>query len=154
MLLSKEGLQAKKSELENLRGKLYELGKYKGEVSIHSGDAWHDNNDFEQTEIEERRLHFQIATLEKEIKSATIVDNPASTDDTVDFNSTVKIKLTFDDGEIEIIESKFLDVSSNPGEVITIQSPLGKAIFHKKIGDKGNYTSPGGKVLFEILSIN
>ena len=112
MLLSQEGLNAKKKQLDNLREQLIELQQYKGQVAINSGDAWHDNNDFEQTEIEERRLLTSIRMLEEEIESAELV-NEEIHQDYVALNSSVKLQLTFDDGEQEILDFVLIDVSTD-----------------------------------------
>lgn len=154
MLLSKEGLAAKEKQLAKLRDELKQLGVFKGQTAIHSGDEWHDNNDFEQTEIEERRLQYLISQLEEEIAHATIIEGVESSQNAVAFNSMVKLKLIFDgDDDVEEMECKFSDVSSVGESVVTLHSPLGQAIFGKQVGDTGFYHSPAGKIFFEILSI-
>lgn len=91
--------------------------------------------------------------LEEEIESAELV-NEEIHQDYVALNSSVKLQLTFDDGEQEILDFVLIDVSTetSPSE-ITLNSPLGKSIYQKKIGDEGFYTSPAGDVKYKILDI-
>ena len=154
MLLSQKGFDEKNRQLEDLRKQLIELQKYKGQVAIHSGDAWHDNNDFEQTEIEERRLIAFIRSLEQEIEDCELISDENEIG-SVGLDSTVKLELFFEEDDTEIITVVLKDVSSKTSQTVaTLNSPMGKAIFQKKVGEEGFYSSPGGKIKFKILDIS
>lgn len=152
MKVSKEGLLAMEDRLSELKRKLNEIGQHKGKVAIHSGDAWHDNNDFDQTEIEERRLSRQIYDLEEEIKNATIIE-VTNAPGVVSLNSIVTLRLIFSEDDKEEVTYKLTDVDSSSLDSITLHSPLGKEIFGKKVGETGYYNAPMGKVKFQILSV-
>ena len=141
LLISKAGLNTKRKEIESLKQKLNDLRIFKGSVAIHSGDAWHDNNDFEQSEIEERRILKQINDLSAEIASATIVEDTSCETDIVKFGSKVLIKLSEDNEDImeEIILFSDSDEASELMKV-SANSPLGKTIYNQKVGFTGSYT--------------
>ncbi|MCQ2540195.1 MAG: transcription elongation factor GreA [Acetatifactor sp.] len=75
----------------------------------------------------------RIRYLEKMIKTATIISEE-SAEDEVGMNNTVTIEFV-DDGTVEtykIVTTVRADSLSN---LITNESPLGKALLHKKVGD-------------------
>ena len=154
LIISKAGLKAKEKELELLKKKLSELRVFKGSIAIHSGDAWHDNNDFEQCEIDERGLLKRISVLSAEIDSATIVDEDLSNSNIVTYGAKVTIQLSrngkdmpkntilFSDSDET---SEFMKVSAN--------SPLGNTIYQKEEGYIGNYTVDTNVFTVKILKI-
>jgi transcription elongation factor GreA len=98
-----------------------------------------------QGEIEDRISH-----LENLIKTALIVDNQKT--DTATIGSNVKVKKQ---GESEyrvykIVGSEEADMAT--GKVSNL-SPLGKSLLGKKKGDTFSFTTPKGKVEYELISI-
>lgn len=72
----------------------------------------------------------------------------------VEVNSLVKIELTFNDGDKEILDLVFTDdTTGKSASSVTLNSPLGKSIFHKKVGDEGSYRAPTGNIAFKILDV-
>ena len=52
--VSLEGYRSLERELETLQKRLVEASKCKNKSAVENGDVWHNNNDFEQMEIQER----------------------------------------------------------------------------------------------------
>ena len=74
LTVSSKGLEDMKKRLESSQDELIALRKYKGAEAVDNGDVWHDNNDFEQCEIQERALQKDINDLEHQIATAIVVD--------------------------------------------------------------------------------
>ncbi len=154
LIISKAGLKTKERELEELKQKLSELRVFKGSVAIHSGDAWHDNNDFEQCEIDERRLLKQINDLSAEIASAEVIDDIDSNSNIVSYGARVLIKLSRNGKEIPEHTILFSD-SDEPSEFkkVSANSPLGNAIYQKEEGYSTTYTVDSNVFNIKILKI-
>ena len=154
LIISKAGLKAKENELEDLKQQLNDLRVFKGSIAIHSGDAWHDNNDFEQCEIDERRISKQIFDLTEEIASATIVEEDTSKSNVVGYGAKVLIKLCRGTKELPEHTILFSD-SDEPSEFRTVSanSPLGSAIYNKEEGYSTEYTVDNCVFKVTILKI-
>lgn len=154
LIISKAGLKTKEKELEKLKQRLSELRVFKGSVAIHSGDAWHDNNDFEQCEIDERRLLKQISDLSAEITSATVIDSNASNSNVVSYGAKVLIKLSRNGKEMPKHTILFSD-SDEPSEFrkVSANSPLGNAIYQKEEGYSTSYNVDSNVFNVKILKI-
>jgi transcription elongation GreA/GreB family factor len=146
--LTKEGLEKLKKEYERL--KELRLQKIKGERPqiLHSDDLNPEyfifQQDFDQLEL---RLAEVKEVLEN---SELIVPPPKEEQNKVYLGATVTLEE--EDGQI----NEFMIVSSleaNPSEgKISSESPVGKALLGKKIGDKVLITSPI-KVIYKIKKI-
>ena len=114
------------------------------------GDGWHDNFAYEETMRKEAELFQKYNKKKSMLKDIVIVDK--------EFNGTVslntKVELLFiDDEEIEeyIITG---DINSNIDDnSITINSPLGSAIYGKRVGDRVTYKVGDNTYNVEILNI-
>ncbi len=154
LIISKAGLKAREKELELLKKKLSELRVFKGSVAIHSGDAWHDNNDFEQCEIDERGLLKQISDLSAEIDSATIVDDNLSNSNIVAYGTKVTIQLSKNGKDMPKNTILFSDADeSSEFMKVSANSPLGNTIYQKEEGYIGTYTVGTNVFTVKILKI-
>lgn len=153
MFFSKEGLAIKKEKLKNLKKDLTDLGIYKGQTAINSGDAWHDNTDFEQTEVEERRLQRECDDLALLIREAIILE-PENHNNYVTLNSVVVLEIIFEGSAKEEIKLTVCDMNPEmKSNIVTISSPLGKCIFKQKVGFEGTYKVNTKEIKFKIISI-
>lgn len=152
--ISKAGLETMQKQLESLREELGKLRVFKGSIAIHSGDAWHDNNDFEQCEIDERRLQRQISDLEADIENAIIIDDTATNSNVVNYGAHVTVQLIFGDDDFEEDTILFSD-SDEPSNFMKVSanSPLGNAIFNKEVGYTGSYNVDNNIFKVKILKI-
>ena len=98
-----------------------------------------------------RENNSRIEYLEKMLKNATIIDD----DDNggVSINNTVKIKFV-DDGEFEKYKIVTSIRSNSTENKISIESPLGKSLLGKKIGDVVNIKlENGSSYSVEVIQI-
>ncbi len=75
----------------------------------------------------------RIRYLEKMIRTAEIIDD-SSADDEVGMNNTVTVEFS-DDGSVEVFKIVTTIRANSIGGMITGESPLGKALLGKKVGD-------------------
>ena len=160
LILDETGYEAYLGEIQALEERLARLRKFKGEVAIYEGDAWHDNFTFEQTETEERMLMADIALRYERLSKATFVDNVASLG--VDLNDVVNLSITMGAKKREmnvwVVSYKNSDdiideETKKTIKQVTLDSPLGQAIYQKEEGEHFTYCVGEKKFDGEIVTI-
>lgn len=152
--LNKKGYEDYLKELAKKEEELSAVRLYKGTDAIYQGDNWHDNPTLYQTEAKERALMAEIARMRQRIDNIEIVENLGD-DELIDIGDIVVVETIFDEDDRETDTFKL--VGTNPDfskEIpeISINSPLGEAIYHKRIGDKASYKVQNNVFQIEIKS--
>ena len=149
--ITKEGYEAKKARLEYLTTvERQEIIKKIGEAK-EQGDL-SENAEYEAAREEQGKIEGEISNLEAELKNCQIIDEEKS-DDKVVFGSVVTLKDLEYDEELEYklvgpLEASILD------NKISIESPIGKLILGRHVGDTVSAASPaGGTISYKILSV-
>ena len=149
--ITKEGYEAKKARLEYLTTvERQEIIKKIGEAK-EQGDL-SENAEYEAARAEQGKIEGEISKLEAELKNCQIIDEEKS-DDKVVFGSVVTLKDLEYDEELEYklvgpLEASILD------NKISIESPIGKLILGRHVGDTVSAASPaGGTISYKILSV-
>ena len=148
--LSQEDIEEMKKEIEYRkvveRKRLIEDVK---EARAH-GDL-SENFEYKAAKRERGKNESRIRYLEKMIKTGHIISTESSADE-VGLNKDVKVRFLDDDFEqvFNIVTTMKTDAVNNK---ISIESPLGKAIFKKKVGDIIIVESPEGSYEVEIIEI-
>ena len=149
--ITKEGYEAKKARLEYLTTvERQEIIKKIGEAK-EQGDL-SENAEYEAAREEQGKIEGEISKLEAELKNCQIIDEEKS-DDKVVFGSVVTLKDLEYDEELEYklvgpLEASILD------NKISIESPIGKLILGRHVGDTVSEASPaGGTISYKILSV-
>ena len=149
--LTKEGLTKLEAELEHLRSvkrvgvadriqKAKELG---GTV---------DNAEYDDSKNEQAFVEGRILTLERIIDSAILIGDEATHSDKVNLGAHVTVlNQNKAEEEYTIVGS----AEADPGQGrISNESPVGKALLNKKVGEDVNVDTPSGTVTLTISSIN
>ena len=149
--ITKVGYEAKKARLEYLTTvERQEIIKKIGEAK-EQGDL-SENAEYEAAREEQGKIEGEISKLEAELKNCQIIDEEKS-DDKVVFGSVVTLKDLEYDEELEYklvgpLEASILD------NKISIESPIGKLILGRHVGDTVSAASPaGGTISYKILSV-
>ncbi len=147
ILFTPEGYQKLKDDFERYTQKrpaaVVNLRTTREMGDLSENAAYHAAR-FELTDIDRnlRRLTYLIrfgVIVEKQINNV------------VDFGSTV----TLDDGTRKMTFDLVGGFESNPKkEKLSIHSPIGKAIFHKRIGDRVTVKAPAGERNYTIVEIS
>jgi len=149
--MTKDGFEALKEELavlvEDKRPKLVDrlsFARQQGDLS--------ENSDYTNAREELEFLDGRIDELEVVIKTASIVNGKSHKKDTdgVSLGTRVTLKVNGDKHVYEIVGEWEADPVNKK---ISHESPLGRALVGKKIGDKVEVIAPAGKVNYEILAI-
>ena len=97
-------------------------------------------------------LEIKIAKLEEIVANARIVDTSKLDITKVSILTTVKIKNLKNN-----MEMKYTIVAENEADLkagkISIDSPIGKGLVGKSVGDKVDVTVPAGVIPFQIIDI-
>lgn len=112
-----------------------------------------ENADYDAARDDQAKLEARIKELEKMLDNAVIIDEKSKKSGSVSLGSTVQISYIDDDDEEEykIVGS----LEANPFENrISNESPIGKAILGKSIGDIVSVESPNGSYEIKILSVS
>ncbi len=145
--LTQEGLKTLKAELVELRDikrpKLVDRlanARSQGDLS--------ENSDYQSAKEELEFLDGRIEELEEVIKTAVVA--PAVKTGDVDVGTKVTVKV----GGNKVIFNIVGDWEADPvNKKISHESPLGKALVGKKVGDNIEVEAPAGKIQYEILAI-
>ncbi len=149
--LSPEGLEKLKKELEYLKftempaiTKRIAEARDKGDLS--------ENAEYHAAKEEQVRVNNKIQELQMTLANARILDDKNLDISKVLIFSTVKIKnLKFNK------EETYTLVSANEADFkqgkISVESPIGKGLLGKSVGDIVEIDVPAGKLKLEILEI-
>jgi transcription elongation factor GreA len=110
-----------------------------------------ENAEYDEAKNEQSRLEAEIAALENDIRTAIVIDGVVSTE-AVNVGTTVRI-LFIDDNEEEeytIVGAREADPMNNR---ISNESPIGRALLGKKVGDIASVEAPEGVYDVKVLEI-
>ena len=147
-----EGLQKLKDELHHLKtvqrpsiSEQIAEARDKGDLS--------ENAEYDAAKEAQGILEMKISKLEGIISNARLVDETHMDNSKVFILSKVLIKNQMNGMEIE-----YTLVAENEADIkvrkISIESPIGKGLLGKKVGDIAEIQTPGGIINFEIISIS
>lgn len=141
------GYQKLLEEVEKAERKLKNHRKTRGDsYSSSAGDGWHDNFDFEEMERQERLLNGDLQIKQERLKKAVIVDKQDN-ENIVDIGDVLSLTLIFgeDDEETDVYKLSGTEAFNKDENynIVSINSPLGQAIYLKPIGETVKYNVNG-----------
>lgn len=144
------------AELQN-ELELYKVKREENKKDISTARSFGDlseNSEYDEAKNEQAKLYGRIAEVENILSHAVVIDEAAEAAHagTVGLGCTVKVH------DIELDEDDVYTIvgsqEANPRESrISDDSPFGRAMIGKKIGDIVEVEAPIGIVKFEILSV-
>jgi len=149
---SKEGLKNLREELEQLehveRPKITNAiaeARDKGDLS--------ENAEYHAAKEEQSLLELKIAKLKQVLSTARLIDESQLDNSKVLIHSKIKIKNQSNGMEFNytLVADSESDLASGK---ISVNSPIGKGLLGKKIGEVAEITVPNGIMKFEILEIS
>ncbi|MFZ5967930.1 MAG: transcription elongation factor GreA [Bacillota bacterium] len=151
VLLTHQGLKKIEDELEMLKTVRRKEVAERIKQAIAFGDI-SENSEYDEAKNEQAQLEERILKLENMLRKAKIIDDDDISVETVSIGSTVKVKdLDFD----EIVEYTIVgSAEADPYELrISNESPVGRTLIGRKIGDIVEVQIPDGVTKYEILEI-
>ncbi|MGB3464149.1 MAG: transcription elongation factor GreA [Cyclobacteriaceae bacterium] len=148
---TKEGLDRMKNELQELKTKgRADMARQIAEARD-KGDL-SENAEYDAAKEAQGLLELKISKLETAVGNARIMDESAIDTSKVSILSTVKIKNKKNKAAFTytIVSEEEADLKAGK---ISVQSPIGKGLLGKKVGETAVVSAPAGKMEFEILEI-
>ena len=149
---SEQGLKKLKDELFQLEQ--YERPRVTQEIADarDKGDL-SENAEYHAAKEEQSHLEFKIAKLKNVVSNARILDESQLDTSKVLIHSTVKIKNTTNGMEFDyrLVADSETDVRNGK---LSVNSPIGKGLLGKSIGDIAEINVPNGIMKFEIIAIS
>ncbi|MBO8125781.1 MAG: transcription elongation factor GreA [Firmicutes bacterium] len=151
-LLTREGLKQKEAELEYLKTVKRREIAARIKQALEFGDI-SENSEYDDAKNEQAFVEGRIATLEKILRNAQIIDDDEYDEETVKIGHKVTIKdmETGDEEEYQLVSSAESDPAKNK---ISNESPVGKAILGQKIGSIVDVQVPAGVIQYKIISVS
>lgn len=113
-----------------------------------------ENSEYDEAKNEQAKLYGRIAEVENILTHAVVFDETSDAEDAgvVGLGCTIKVRdLEFDETSVYTIVGS---QEANPMEArISDDSPFGRAMLGKCIGDTVEFEAPAGTVKFEILAV-
>ncbi len=150
--ITEDGLIKLKEELETLKTQGRTDIAEKIKVARGYGDL-SENSEYDEAKNEQAKIEARIVELEAMLKNIEIIEDVKGSAKTVVLGVKVKaLDMEFDEEcEYRVVGS----TEANPLEgKISDESPLGKALLGKKIGDEVIVDAPAGELKFKILEIS
>ena len=154
VLMTQEGFDKLVSERDEL------VATKRSEVSEKLKDArsygdLSENAEFDAAKDEHLWVETRIKELDDLLKNARVVDMDKLDENSVYVGLYVKVKdiLTAESEVYSVLGVTESDPFSEPPKV-SYDSPIGKAMFGKKVGEIFEFETPDGKMQYEIESIS
>jgi len=149
---TEKGLKKLKDELNLLQSKgRSDMAKQIAEARD-KGDL-SENAEYDAAKDAQGHLEARINKLATAVGNGRVLDESTIDTSKVSILSKVEIKNLKLGATITYTLVAEAEADLAAGK-ISVQSPIGKGLLGKKIGDKANIITPGGKMTFEILSIS
>ena len=150
--LTQAGYDKLKSDLEEMRtngrkeaARAIAEAREKGDLS--------ENAEYDAAKEAQGILEMKISKMETIISNARLIDETHMDNSKVFILSKVLIKNQTNGMEIE-----YTLVAENEADIklrkISIESPIGKGLLGKKVGEIAEIQTPGGTMNFEVISIS
>jgi len=149
--ITRKGYEALKVELEHLK-KVERPKNIKDIEEARSHGDISENAEFEAAKDRQAFIAGRLNDLEYKLALAEIIDPDTMPKDRAVFSSLVLLE-NIDTGEKVEYQLVGPDESNIEQGLISVSSPLGKAIIGKKPGDEIILQTPGGKRSYEFIEI-
>lgn len=148
---TEEGLKKLRAELNHLK----DIERPKASQAIaearDKGDL-SENAEYDAAKEAQGMLEARISKLKNKLANARLIDDSEIDDSKVFILSTVKIKNVKNS-----MEMTYTLVAENEADIkagkISVDSPIGKGLLGKEVGQIADISTPAGIMKFEIVSI-
>jgi len=152
VVLTVAGLEKLEEELEYLRSKKRREIAEKIKQAIAFGDI-SENAEYDEAKNEQAFVEGKIILLENMLKNAKVIDEEDISVEVV----SIGCKVTIKDLDIDEVVDYTIVSSAEADPLnmkISVESPVGKALFGHKEGEVVEIQVPDGSIKYEILGIH
>ncbi|HIB36626.1 transcription elongation factor GreA [Mesonia sp.] len=149
---TEEGLKKLRDELNHLKDVERPAASQAIAEARDKGDL-SENAEYDAAKEAQGLLEMKISKLEEVVSNARVIDESQLDTSKVLIHSSVKIKNTTNGMEVKykLVAQSEADLKSGK---ISVDSPIGKGLLGKKVGDTADIQVPNGTMTFEILEIS
>ena len=150
--ITDDGLKKLQQELETLKTEGRADIAEKIKVARGYGDL-SENSEYDEAKNEQAKLEARIVEIESMLKNVEIIEDIKGKAKTVVIGVKVKVlDVEYgDEDEYRVVGSTEADSRNG---LISYESPMGKALLGKKIGDEVTVEAPAGEFKVKILEIS
>lgn len=111
-----------------------------------------ENSEFEEAKIEQGKLYSRIAEVENILANYVVIEENANNTGVVGMGSKITVKdvTTGEEENYQVVGSQEADPMNGR---ISEESPFGKALLGKAIGDIAVVEAPAGNIEYEVVAI-
>ena len=150
--LTKDGEKILQEELKSLKLERPKISKAIAEAREH-GDL-KENAEYHAAREQQGLTEARIKDIEFKLGNSEIIDSKSrENENQIFFGSIVELLNIKDNSKIkyQIVGEDEADITKNK---ISFNSPIGKGIINKKVGDIITISAPLGKLNFKVININ
>ena len=144
-------MQRLKKELDELRHELKTKLPKELEAARAHGDL-RENAEYEACKERQGYLNARIGQMEQRIRDLSLYSVSSIPREAVGYGSQVTLENS-DDGTEEKYEIVFPEEVDPAAGLISIGSPLGKALLNREVGDEVVVATPKGRRTFQIVDL-
>ena len=149
--LTKKGLDDLEKQLELLKSvERPKVTKMIGEAKAF-GDL-SENSEYDAAKIKEAQLEAKIFLIEEKLKNFELIDESKIDVSKVSVGTKVKV-LDIDFGDEDTYKIMGATEANPDNGSISNESPIGKALLNKKVGETAEVETPGGLIKLKVLEI-
>jgi transcription elongation factor GreA len=150
IFLTADGIESLKLELDHLKTIVRQDLAKRLRAAIQMGDL-SENAEYISAKEEQGFIEGQIQELEQLLKRARVIENSNSNPDVIQIGSEVIVREEgFEEESFNIVGSKEADPQYGK---ISYESPIGKSMLGRRVGDIVRVPTPGGFTNFIIIKI-
>ncbi len=152
ILLTREGYEQKKKQLEEYRHILYEEIPKRLKMAKEHGGELRENKEYLDVQAEKEYYEAEVRRLEELLERAKIIDEEQISTKTVGIGNRVTLKDLETGAQVtfELVSPAEVDLEANK---ISTESPLGQALLGRKRGEVVEVELPGRTVRYKIVGI-
>lgn len=142
ILVNIEGYNQFFDEFEKLNNSLTSNAAHGSEVYADAvGDGWHDNFAYEDAMRKEKMIQSKINEMILQKDKLKLVEDGDYDENAVCINDIIAVSIIYDDddSELEIIKLTGKYLPNEQKNEVTLNSPIGKALYRKKVGSTNSY---------------
>ena len=149
---NEEGLKKLRDELNELKDKERPKASQAIAEARDKGDL-SENAEYDAAKEAQGMLELQISRMEEALSNARIIDESKLDTSKVLILSTVEVKniTTNKLMKFTLVAQTEADLKSDK---ISVESPIGRGLLGKSVGEIAKILIPNGKIEFEIIKIN
>jgi len=152
ILMTREGHEDLVKELDHLKGAGRKAVAERIRDSKQFGEFL-ENSEYEEAKSEQAVVEGRILELQRILQNAKVVDKPSGQGRTVGVGSLVTLR---DPKSRKEVQYRIVSpVEADPANSrISYESPVGRAIMDRSVGDKVQVTAPDGTITYVIAKVS